>query len=79
MSNEYINSSNENKILFLNNVIDNIEYEIQELSKKAKEVLKNSFKSQLFLSEKKDKSELLEKYKNELNNLNKNSFSLLYN
>ena len=71
MLNEYINSSNENKILFLNNSIDNIEYEIQELYKKAKESLKNSYKSQakLFLLEKKYKSELLEKYKNELNNL----------
>lgn len=71
MLNEYINSSNENKILFLNNSIDNIEYEIQELYKKAKESFKNSYKSQakLFLLEKKYMSELLEKYKNELNNL----------
>ena len=71
MLDEYIHSSKENKILFLNNAIDNSEYEIQEIIKKAKESLKNGNKSQAksFLKEKKCISELLEKYKNELNAL----------
>lgn len=70
--NEYIHSSKENKILFLNNAIENCEYEIQELLKKAKESLKSGdrHKAKLFVKEKKFISLLLEKYKDELNALN---------
>ena len=71
MLDEYIQSSKENKILFLNNAIDNSQYEIQERIKKAKESLKNGdkYKAKSFLKEKKYISELLEKYENELKNL----------
>ena len=68
---EYIKFSKENKILFLNNAIDNNEGKITILLDKAKECLKNGnkFQAKLFLKEKKYIIKLSEQYKNELNKL----------
>ena len=66
---EYLKSSKENKILFLNNAIDNNKYEMELFFDKAKENLKksNKDKAKFFLSIKKIYSGLNDKYIKELN------------